>query len=106
MRINPTRFERLNRTLQETSASILVDAQKPSELWGEALFTTKYVRNPCPTSTSGQTPDWRMFGSVPDVSRMKVFGAECFVLVPKQEGTGNFASVCAEENFLRNEEKG
>jgi hypothetical protein len=94
------KVERLNRTLQERARAILAETQQPLELWGEALLTSNYVRNLCPTSNSECTPFQRMFDKVPDVSHLRVFGSECFVLTPKHLRGGKFAPVSEKGVFL------
>ena len=41
--------EHLNRTLVESARSMLLDAKLPHEFWAEAISTTVYLRNRCPT---------------------------------------------------------
>ena len=41
--------ERLNRTLVESSSSMLLDANLPQRFWAEAVSTATYLRNRCPT---------------------------------------------------------
>ena len=76
--------ERFNRTLMEKVRAMLYDAKLDYELWAEAAATATYVRNRSPTSQNAQTP-WELFyGSKPDVSGMRVFGAQIYKHVPKQ----------------------
>ena len=76
--------ERFNRTLMEKVRAMLYDAHLDYELWAEAAATATYVRNRSPTSQCAQTP-WELFyGSKPDVSNMRVFGAQIYKHVPKQ----------------------
>ena len=42
--------ERLNRTLVETTRSLLIDSKLPHKFWAEALATAAYIRNRCPTT--------------------------------------------------------
>ena len=49
--------ERMNRTLVETTRSMLVGANLPHRFWAEALSTATYLRNRCPTkAVCGMTP--------------------------------------------------
>ena len=41
--------ERMNRTLIESSRSMLLDARLPQKFWAEAVTTATYLRNRCPT---------------------------------------------------------
>ena len=76
--------ERLSRTIMERVRAMLADAKLPKQLWAEAALTASYIRNRSPTSTRQLTP-WELFyGSKPEVSHMRVFGATIYALVPKQ----------------------
>ena len=75
--------ERLNRTLLESSRSMLYHAKLPLHFWAEAINTTVYLHNRSATSTlKNETPFERWFGKKPDVSNLKVFGCVCFVHTP------------------------
>ncbi len=71
--------ERLNRTLVETTRSMLLD-----EFWAESVSTDAYIRNGCPTTTTQTTPhEW--FEQKPSVKHLKVFGCTAYVQIPKDE---------------------
>ena len=49
--------ERMNRTIMESTRSMLSHAQMPNEFWAEAVNTSVYVRNRSPTTAlNGITP--------------------------------------------------
>ena len=49
--------ERMNRTLVETTRSMLIDSKLPHKFWAEALATATYIRNRCTTKAiDGMTP--------------------------------------------------
>ena len=51
----------------------------PSFLWGEALRTTIYTLNRCPTKViTGKTPFEAWIGIKPNISHLRVFGCEAF----------------------------
>lgn len=76
--------ERLNRTLLEKVRSMLTDSGLPKNLWAEALGTANYVRNLSPVTGRDLTP-WELFyGTKPDVSNLRTFGARAYALIPKQ----------------------
>eukprot|EP00794_Sanderia_malayensis_P014530 gene14530-biopygen11634 len=80
--------ERLNRTLMESTRSMLHHAKLPLRFWAKALNTAVYLRNRSPTvALSGLTPYECMYGKKPDVSNLKVFGCKAFVHVPKERRT-------------------
>ena len=63
---------------------MLLDAQLEEEYSAEAAAIANYVKNRSPSSHSSLTP-WELFhGRKPDVSGMRVFGAEVYKHVPKQ----------------------
>jgi transposase InsO family protein len=76
--------ERLNRTLMEKVRAMLEDSKLPKSLWAEAVTTANYLRNRSPVSTRLQTPWELFFGSRPDVSNLRSFGARAYTLVPKE----------------------
>ena len=76
--------ERLNRTLMEKVRAMLEDSGLPKSLWAEAVNTANYIRNRSPVSTRLRTPWELFFGSKPDVSNFRTFGARAYTLVPKE----------------------
>ena len=63
---------------------MLYDAKLGKEHWAEAAATATYVKDKSPTTQYAQTP-WELFyGSKPDVSGVRVFGAQAYKHVPKQ----------------------
>ena len=67
--------ERLNRTLVESSRSMLLDAELPQRYWAEAVSTAAYLRNRCPTTAVKEmTPFEAWYGKKPKVGHLRVFG--------------------------------
>lgn len=78
--------ERLNRTLIESSRSMLLDAKLPQKFWAEAVTTAMYLRNRSPTrAVDGKTPYEAWHGEKPRVKHLKVFGCDAYAHVPKDE---------------------
>lgn len=77
--------ERLNRTIVEKVRAMLITSNLPKTMWGEAVFTAVYLLNRSPSvAVEGDiTPYEAWNGRKPDVSKLRVFGSECFVHVPK-----------------------
>ena len=74
----------MNRTLVETTRSMLLDAELPQTYWAEALMTAAYLRNRSPTAAvEGMTPFQAWSGKKPGVSHLRVFGYAGYVHVPK-----------------------
>jgi len=75
--------ERLNRTLVERMRAMLLEAGVDQDLWAEAMATACYIRNHSPATAKSKTPYELFWGRVPDVSKMRTFGAQAYVHVPK-----------------------
>ena len=75
--------ERLNRTLFELSRSMLLDAKHPQKFWAEAVCTTIYLRNRCPTkAVKGMTPHEAWHSEKPKVDHLRGFA---YAHIPKDE---------------------
>lgn len=76
--------ERLNRTLMNKVRPMLAASGLPKTLWADAAVTASYVRNRSPVTGRDKTPYQLFFGTKPDVSHLRVFGARVYALTPKQ----------------------
>ena len=74
--------ERLNRTLQERVRAMLADSGLPESVWAEAVSTANFIRNRSPVGSRDKTPWELFFGSKPDVSELRTFGAIAYAWVP------------------------
>ena len=78
--------ERMNRTLVETTRSMLADSKLPPKVWAEALSTAVYLRNRSPTkSVEGMTPFEAWMGEKPNVEHLRTFGCVVYAHVAKDE---------------------
>ena len=78
--------ERMNRTLVETTRSMMSDAKLPKRFWAEALSTAVYLRNRCLTkAVMEKTPYQAFTGEKPSVSHLRVFGCVAYAHVPSDE---------------------
>ena len=76
--------KRLNRTLVETTRSMLLDARLPQSFWAEAFSTATYLRNRSPTSTlEDMIPHQAWYSQKPGVKHLRVFGNITFEHIPK-----------------------
>jgi hypothetical protein len=73
--------ERLNRTLWETTLTILADSGLPKKWWAEVVVHASHIHN-VTNATGGPTPWEQMKGEEPDLSTLKIFGAPCMVKAP------------------------
>jgi hypothetical protein len=80
--------ERLNRTLVENTRAMLAHHRTDLSLWPEAVAYACYLKNRSPTRALGTeiTPEEAWSGKKPDVSRLREFGSNMWVLTenPKQ----------------------
>ncbi len=85
--------ERLNRTLIESTRSMLANGTIPHRFWAEALSTATYLHNRSPTrAVSKMTPYEAWTGNKPNVTNLRVFGCKAFSHVPKDERKGKLDS--------------
>ena len=77
--------ERENRTLVEAARSMLQSKKLPNKLWAEAVNTAAYILNRTgPTEVDGKTPYELWLGKESSACKLKIFGTDCFIHVPKQ----------------------
>jgi len=83
------RAERRNRTHMEGARTMLKDSQFGKYLWGKAMLTHIYLLNRCPCSILPNhiTPYERVFGHLPSIGHLCVFGSKCFIKVPDETRT-------------------
>jgi transposase InsO family protein len=75
--------ERLNRTLGEKVRALLHTATLPQNMWGEAVRHATWLKNRTSTrALGGMTPWQALYGTPPDLSRLKRFGETVWVHDP------------------------
>ncbi|CAL8154967.1 unnamed protein product [Prunus armeniaca] len=68
--------ERKNRTIVEMSKAMMNEEKLPYMFWGEAVNTTVYIQNRCPTKALNTTNPFEAFsGRIPGIKHLRVFGA-------------------------------
>ena len=73
--------ERFNRTILELVRAMLISKDLPSFLWDEAARHATYLRNRAPTrALKGMTPYEAWTGKKQDVSHLREFGCDVWVL--------------------------
>ena len=74
--------ERFNRVLGERARALLKAANLPKMLWPQAMSTVVYVYNrlPSPGNTRHEykTPYELLYGTVPDISHLRIFGCDAY----------------------------
>ena len=71
--------ERCWRTLFEMARCLLLESGVPKMLWPYAVQTAAHIRNRCYNNRTKSTPYFSMTGRKPDLSKMWVFGSECYI---------------------------
>nr|KYP39788.1 Retrovirus-related Pol polyprotein from transposon TNT 1-94 [Cajanus cajan] len=71
--------ERRNRTFLNMTRSMMKTKGLPHNFWGEAISTTVYVLNKCPTKRlDSLVPEEVWTGKKPSVKHLRIFGSLCF----------------------------
>lgn len=74
--------ERKHRHLIETTITLLQHAKIPSTFWTYAVHTATYLINRMPSVVlSHKSPFELLFGKIPSISHLRVFGCACFPLL-------------------------
>lgn len=74
------KIERIWGTVVNMARSMVNNASMKKQYWGFALKAAFYIKNRCLHAAIGQTPYEAFHGVKPDVSHMRVFGCQCFIL--------------------------
>jgi len=78
--------ERMNRTLMDTTRSMLYTAQLPARYWTFGVMSAAYVRNRTWVKyLKKKSPYEELFGKIPNLETLKVFGCLCWVQVPAEK---------------------
>ncbi|KAI5322464.1 hypothetical protein L3X38_031536 [Prunus dulcis] len=78
--------ERKNRTIVEMAKCLLLEKKIPLDFWAEAVNTSVYILNGCPTKAlNKRTPFEAYSGRKPGVKHLKVFGSLCYAHIPSQQ---------------------
>lgn len=78
--------ERLNRVLVEHARAMLIQHDLPKTLWEDAVAYACYLKNRSPTrALGGKTPFEAFTGRKPDLSTIREFGTEIWVLKPDNQ---------------------
>ena len=72
--------ERVNRTIEDASRSMLIQANLPTCLWPFAVKQVAYIRNRVKHSTTNKPPYLTITGERPDLKYARVFGCAAYVL--------------------------
>lgn len=70
--------ERQWRTIFEMGRCLLLEKGLPKTLWPYAVQTAAHIRNRCFNDRTQNTPYFLLTGKKPDLSKMWVFGSDCY----------------------------
>jgi hypothetical protein len=71
----------MNRTIKEPSTAMLLDAGLPKWAWGEAVMTRVQIQNKTLIEKFTGKTAWEAWtGENPDLTNLRVFGCEAYVL--------------------------
>ena len=89
------------RTLEDGMQALIANAKLPPSFWHDALCTYQYLWNRLPMSAlpAGITPFEAYKGSKPDLAQLRVWGCQCFVLIPPELWTKG-GPCCYEAIFV------
>ena len=78
--------ERFIRTIEDGAQMLLADAKLTISFWGDAALTMNYLCNQVPTVAlqSGVTAYEMMNRRKPNLSHLRVWGCQCFVVIPPE----------------------
>ncbi|KOX67450.1 Copia protein, partial [Melipona quadrifasciata] len=91
--------ERTNRTIIETTRTMLSDADLNLKFWGEAANTGVYIRNIVKCRVHEKTPYEICFNKVPNIQHMRRFGCAAYVL-NKGKVEIKFESITVKRIFI------
>ncbi|XP_070664630.1 uncharacterized protein [Malus domestica] len=88
--------ERKNKTIIEMAKSMMHEKNMSYTFWGEAVNTSVYLLNRCPTKALDKKTLFEVFSvRKPFVKHLKVFGSVCYTLIkPFVKHLRVFGSVC------------
>ncbi len=73
--------ERLNRTIQEKTRTLLLQSGFPTSMWGLAVGAAEYIYNRTPHSAIGMTTPYQKWtGLQPDLRHLSIFGSLAYSL--------------------------
>lgn len=77
--------ERFNRTIMEKARCLIFESKLQKQFWGEATRTAIYLLNRTESSviTKGKTPAEIWNNEKPNINKVRVFGCNAFVHIPK-----------------------
>jgi hypothetical protein len=92
--------ERKNRTVQEATRTMLIEAKLPKKLWRDAIYTTIHILNRDELRHNHEKPPYELwFGRPASVKHFRTFGIKCYIK-NDEENLGKFDPRSDEGIFL------
>ena len=92
--------EAINKAVVNTARSMLVESGAPVQLWGDALLTAGFIRNRTSFKSLGDISPYELiYKTKPNLTRLRVWGADAFVYVEKSQ-RGKFDPIKMSGMFL------
>ncbi|XP_074299912.1 uncharacterized protein LOC141631091 [Silene latifolia] len=93
--------ERMNRTLEDMTRSMLLCSELPRNFWAEAVNTACYIRNRVSIRfIHKKTPYELLYGRKPNISHFRCFGSKCYVHNNGKNNLGKFEPRSYEAVFI------
>ena len=86
--------ERGWRTLFDMARTLLIDSNTPKFLWPYAVLMSMHIRNRCINHRIGKTPYEAMTGNKPNLSKLHLFGSNCFAYIQQKKKLDPRAEPC------------
>jgi hypothetical protein len=84
--------ERSIRTIIERARTMMLQANLPVKLWPEAIAAAVYITNRLPTKAlQGKTPYEAWYSEKPDLSNLRVYGCDAYVVDYHAKSKGKMA---------------
>lgn len=77
--------ERFNRTVVTIARAMIQQCRLPLSFWAEAVLYACHLYNKLPARGSTKSPNKQWSNEKPDLSRERVFGCVCRVLLAKEQ---------------------
>lgn len=84
--------ERYNRTILQKLRAMLIESGLSSRFWGEAALHACHLTNVTPSSSNDKTPFESLFGRLPNIKKLRVFGCSAHYHIPEERRSWKLGS--------------
>lgn len=89
-----------NRHLLEPTIATMSDANLPQNLWEHIVLAVAFIQNRLVHDSIGITPYESLFGTQPDLSKLRALGCKCWYLIPKEDRESKLHPHVSEGRFI------